>query len=216
MYNIFPRFLLSSMHYGGGERQTLTIKIGLNIYKAPQAMFQVNNGKHVTLLWSWRTKLGLSLIFFFFFFSLIECYRSSLLMCSLNVPWHLLFHSCLKELRMDYWLQAKKKKNEAFFQGTGKYSDPIMHTYNSHFLIHWILNSCVPFICSAFTLSFILLHLHLATTVPTMASCFGIPWRSCCECSWCSCSQNYANKMFMDLLRPPWFYHLVQRNEPGL
>lgn len=33
-------------------------------------------------------------------------------MCSLNVPWHLLFHSCLKELRMDYWLQAKKKKKK--------------------------------------------------------------------------------------------------------
>lgn len=68
MYNIFPGTLLSSMHYGGGQRQTLTIKIGLNIYRAPQAMLQVNNGKHVTpLLWSLRSKLGLSFIYLFIF-----------------------------------------------------------------------------------------------------------------------------------------------------
>ena len=53
MYNIFPRILLTSMHYRGRERKTLTIKIGLNTYKAPQGVLQVSSDKHVTLLlWS--------------------------------------------------------------------------------------------------------------------------------------------------------------------
>ena len=141
----------------------------------------------VTNMWLFfcgHDALSLALVLFFFlFFSLIECCGSSLLMCSLNVPWHLLLHSCLKELRIDYWLQAKKKKKKlwgSFFQGTGKYSDPITHTYNSHFLIQWILTSCVPPICCAFTLPFILLHLHLATMVLTTASF----WNSLKELLW--------------------------------
>ena len=141
--------------------------------------------------------LNLALVLFF---SLIECYRSSLLMCSLNVPWHLLFHSCLKELRR---LSSRVQENIQIQSCT-----LIIHTslYAEYWLLVFHLSALLLLSPSSFSIytwpPWFLLWLHVleflegaAVNVPSVHVHITMPIR----CSWTCSGPRDSTTLFKEM-----------------